>query len=700
MKPNTSLRLFVIVLHLFLNHFTTAQCLIPLTLEQRVLHSEVIVAGRIIGEESFWGDTEHHLIATAYKVELFQIFKGKNLSDTLEIIVGGGRIGDKIQTTIPSPQFKLSDFVLLMCASLPKKVLPNRPKSYHLTANVQSVITCNWDNEVATDTWESFPKFEKNLFPKIENWVGKPSVVVKNAPLSIRQQNTNITSRTKPIVRQITPNKFGGTDEGLVEIKGSGFGAQRGKGGILYELNHFLGGKGIFLDSFSKNILFWSDTLIQVQRKSAYDGHVGVLNNAGDSSNINLSMQITYRFLRLSDSTTRLANKNNNGGYTILYSTNCDNGGIDFSTHPARWAFEAAMGEWVKQTNFNMQIGGVIEKNIPPDNSCRVRFDTDGSSLQDYFLGGALGVSNIAARICSDKLAILENFDITFQRSGVKDPLKQISWDYCTTVKPANIADRVFSFRTIALHELGHGLGLDHVEEERRIMYGTAVKSVTGYLYEEDLEAARYIRQKSDQLTCEKPMNNDIVLPKVQPGCAETVKLDFFEGRFDPSVIVLNGRLGAGQNAVRIQVERSPNNRCFDSIGIITAKNLWLLFTDENIFDSNVWLYRLRFIQADGSFTFSQVISVTVLEREKKIQIFPNPFQAKLSLRLDFAYSDNLEAWLYDITGRVVRRLKAEQNGSNFLELDTKTLVSGMYILHLRTERSVIYKAKVCKIGD
>jgi hypothetical protein len=690
-------------LTLCLTHFMTAQCLIPLTLEERVSNSEVIISGKIIGEESFWQDAEQRNIATACKVEVFRIFKGENVRDTLEIIVGGGRIGDKIQTTQPSPQFKLGDFVVLMCAPLPKKILKERPNCYYLTANIQSVIDCNLDTEIATDAWSIFPRFTESLFPKLEKWIGQPSVILKKGPLSITRPNTVASLRAKPIVRQMLPEKFGNTDEGFVEIKGSGFGTERGKGGYLSTGFGIFSLPFLFVDTSAKSVISWSDTLIRVPRATIYGNILGIRNNLGDTSNLDINAQLDNKYLRVQpDSITRLANVNNQGGYTIIYGTDCSDGGIDFSIHPARWAFEAALGDWVKQTNFNVRIGNALDAKTPTSNTCRVRFDTNGNSLQDYFGGGALGVCNFSTTLCANKLPTLENFDIVFQRSDGKNALNKISWDYCTKVKPAQVfGDRTFSFRTVALHELGHGLGFDHILDQKRIMYAYASDKMTGLLYDEDIEGARYIRQKSDQLTCKKPMNNAIVIPKMRAGCGETEALAFFQGRYDPSVIVINGQLLAVINAVNIQIEHSQNKRCFDSIGIISTKSLGtnlFVFTDANISGSTVWYYRLRFTFADGSFTFSEVITVNLTERDKKISTAPNPFEDRLSIRLDFLYASTVEAWFYDLSGRLVSQQKAESNGRKTLELDTKFLLAGMYILHLRTERDIIYKGKVCKM--
>lgn len=685
----------------FFNTSANAQCIIPIELEQRVKQTEAVVLGTIMSQKSFWVDAEHYEMATAFKVELYQIFKGENIAKTIEIVTSGGQIGDTIHQLEPSPHLNIGETALLMCARLPKKILPNRADCYYLTCNVQSVVACDWDNRIAADLRGIYPDFTKSLFPKIEQWVGHSSVILKTYPLSI-QRNKGLSLRSKPVVREISPKRFAVTEEGYFDVIGSGFGAKRGRGGLLGDALFFNILPYKYIDTASQNFISWSDTLVRISRRAFPEfERVAIVTDAGDTSNNDIRGQAAYRFLNQNLGTntlfSRLVDANKKGGYSIYYGISCENDGVNFADSPAKGAFEAALNEWSAKTNINFRIGGTVTDKNPSDTLCIVRFDNNSRLLSSI---GALGVCYSRAVKCDSNTFRLQSFEIIFLRNGSPIFNQAITWDYCTDVQPIRNGNNRYSFRAVALHELGHAIGLAHITEEKRIMYANGDGNATGLLYDDDIEAVNYIRQKSDLLTCFRPMNSNIQPPKVQSGCGEPLRIDFV-GRFDPSVIVLNWRLPNLQTAQKVQIERSSDNRCFNILGVMDIKkpsdNLYL-FTDRDLGNANgAFFYRLRFVEADGSYTFSPTITVSLVEKDKKVTAFPNPFQEGLSFKLDFLYADQLEAWFYDINGRLILQQKVSSTGTTVLEFDTKLLPAGLFIVELRSERGVILRTKVCK---
>jgi len=119
-------------------------------------------------------------------------------------------------------------------------------------------------------------------------------------------------------------------------------------------------------------------------------------------------------------------------------------------------------------------------------------------------------------------------------------------------------------------------------------------------------------------------------------------------------------------------------------------------FTDENV-KTGVYKYRLKQIDFDGSFTFSNEIEVKVDFTPKEYvlyQNYPNPFNPKTTIKYEIpsvtlrqAQSDILVTLkVYDILGNEVATLinEEKQPGVYEVEFDASSLASGMYLYKLQ----------------
>ncbi|MEM6395015.1 MAG: T9SS type A sorting domain-containing protein [Bacteroidota bacterium] len=100
---------------------------------------------------------------------------------------------------------------------------------------------------------------------------------------------------------------------------------------------------------------------------------------------------------------------------------------------------------------------------------------------------------------------------------------------------------------------------------------------------------------------------------------------------------------------------------------------------DETPF-SGMNYYRLRQVDFDGSYAFSEIRAVRFDILAKEIAVFPNPTSGRVSIQLEQA-DPELTVELIDPQGRVVA---AEQFGaSNLQSFDTSGLTKGVYLLRV-----------------
>ncbi len=115
-------------------------------------------------------------------------------------------------------------------------------------------------------------------------------------------------------------------------------------------------------------------------------------------------------------------------------------------------------------------------------------------------------------------------------------------------------------------------------------------------------------------------------------------------------------------------------------------------FEDTSIVSGSVE-YRLKQIDNDGSYKYSNVVTVNlVLTKYTLYQNYPNPFNPTATIKYDLPKQSKVELKVYNIMGQEVATLvsKEQQAGSYSVQFNTqqttnnKQLSSGVYIYRLQ----------------
>jgi Secretion system C-terminal sorting domain len=111
-------------------------------------------------------------------------------------------------------------------------------------------------------------------------------------------------------------------------------------------------------------------------------------------------------------------------------------------------------------------------------------------------------------------------------------------------------------------------------------------------------------------------------------------------------------------------------------------------FTDND--PLSISYYRLRQVDHDGKFEYSNVVSVTK-ERKLKVQVYPNPTYGKVTVQL--ANEAQADVSVYNLVGQTVMTNVVL---STMGELDLSGLARGTYIVEIKSE-GVVARQKVVK---
>jgi PKD repeat protein len=135
-------------------------------------------------------------------------------------------------------------------------------------------------------------------------------------------------------------------------------------------------------------------------------------------------------------------------------------------------------------------------------------------------------------------------------------------------------------------------------------------------------------------------------------------------------------------------VEKSQNGANWTYLGKVnslgnTIQNTNYTLVDETPFETTY--YRLKIVDLDGSFSYSNVIVVRKMNHEDtKVRIYPNPTDDKINLQFPVGYwSENpLEIILYNTLGEIVlSKVVPISKQKNTFVLEMNKMVDGIYLL-------------------
>jgi len=110
-------------------------------------------------------------------------------------------------------------------------------------------------------------------------------------------------------------------------------------------------------------------------------------------------------------------------------------------------------------------------------------------------------------------------------------------------------------------------------------------------------------------------------------------------------------------------------------------------FTDNKLIGGTKFQYRLKQIDADGKFSYSDVVEVEVIPTEYTLyQNYPNPFNPTTTIRYSLPKASKVTIKIYDLIGNEVGTLVNEEKpiGNFEVEFSGEKLSTGIYLFKLQ----------------
>ena len=175
------------------------------------------------------------------------------------------------------------------------------------------------------------------------------------------------------------------------------------------------------------------------------------------------------------------------------------------------------------------------------------------------------------------------------------------------------------------------------------------------------------------------------------------VELSGFNSFVDGDKVYLNWITSTETNNLGFEIQRCQNSDYGESsgwgkIGFVegngtTTKTQTYSFTDTGL-KTGSYSYRLKQIDFDGSFEYSQILKVEIGKPEKFVlsQNYPNPFNPTTSIKISIPTETNVKLSIFNLLGEKVKEIKNEimKPGNYEIEFNASDLASGIYFYSIK----------------
>ena len=457
-------------------HLTAiSQALYPVSLDEKVQQSTLIVEGKVKSKTSFW-NTTHTMIYTANTIEIYKVFKGNPVIDTIEIMTQGGSVNNFGIEVSDLLDLNKGDIGMFFC--IPNQINLKSPLSnkqlWDVYSSAQGCFKYNLAKGSAAAPFINYEDIQGKLYPELEQKTLRQPQIINKLFKPYSQQLFRLLAG--PVISSFSPamvkaGSFSETSENTLTINGSGFGTASGSAGINFDNpDDGTGGTPYFVAATSDLIISWTNTQIVVKVPAkAGTGTFSVVEAGGSSGNSPSALQVKYAILNAtfgSAPTLRqfsLMNVNGSGGYGILYSTNTSGGGADFTTSAYKPAFERALTTWNEVGGLNFVYAGTTTTQTvnAGDGINIIMLDNTNTGLGPIS-AGVLAITYSSGLSCSGSQYLQRTgFDMVIRNPGVSTGTYNFNFGPCKT----STATTEFDLENTLLHELGHALNLGHIND-------------------------------------------------------------------------------------------------------------------------------------------------------------------------------------------------------------------------------------------
>ncbi len=172
------------------------------------------------------------------------------------------------------------------------------------------------------------------------------------------------------------------------------------------------------------------------------------------------------------------------------------------------------------------------------------------------------------------------------------------------------------------------------------------------------------------------------------------VELVYFKGVVTEEGNELRWQTASEQNNLGFEIQRSTEGRNWKTIDFVEVAGSNTEIQDYRYMDkqaiSSLNYYRLKQLDYDGQFEFSNVVALESQSKNVELRLFPNPSYGDLTIA-----NVTGQATIYNTLGQAIMQFEVT---TEQFQLDTSALPEGQYLLHIQTENKQFISKQFYKV--
>jgi hypothetical protein len=178
----------------------------------------------------------------------------------------------------------------------------------------------------------------------------------------------------------------------------------------------------------------------------------------------------------------------------------------------------------------------------------------------------------------------------------------------------------------------------------------------------------------------------------VQSNVQLPIELLYFNAEPAGDIVICKWETATETNNERFEVEKSLDSKNFEFIGKVLGcgpgncpeSRSYSLIDNEKC--SGIIYYRLKQVDIDGNYSYSDVVALDCSKELKSINVHPNPAQSTITVSFNESADCMVTIRIIDYTGRIIlNQIVSAQKGFNQEHISVEGLSDGAYYLDLQS---------------